>query len=123
MVPLRFYALLLLAGCTHDTPREAAPMPLPTVPVPEPPESVEGTYEIDPEKSRVSMQMTLVFEASGAVKRTLRTAFMKTAEQSKGHWRREGDAVVFTIDTVEKTCTRRADELHCGDFVVRRLPP
>jgi hypothetical protein len=125
MVAFRVSALIFVASCTHTPPREASPMPLPTVPVPEPPappeppENVEGTYEIDQEQSSVKMRMTLVFEDFGRMKRTKQTAFMKTPEESKGHWRRDGDVVVFTIDAIETRCTRRADTLVCGDAVLR----
>jgi hypothetical protein len=111
----------LVIACASPKQQEAAPQPLPTVPPPPMPENVEGAYELDPAQSDASMHMTLVFEESGAVKRTRQTEYMKRPEQSRGHWEKEDDAVIFTIETEETTCTRRSNELVCGHHVFRRV--
>jgi hypothetical protein len=116
-------ALFLVASACTATPppREAAPQPLPTVLPPPVPENVEGTYELDPTQSISSMRMTLVFEELGPMKRIRQTAYMKAPEISRGHWRKDGDAVIFIIDGEETTCTRRSDQLVCGLNLFRRV--
>ena len=114
---MKICALVLVTiACSATPPREAAPEALPSVPAPPLPDSIDGTYELeDP-----SMHMTLVLDEFGAVKLTKQTAFMRRPEESRGHWRKEGDAVIYLIDADETTCTRSSDRLVCGRLVFRR---
>jgi len=102
--------VVIIAACASAKTQEAAPAPLPTV---APPESIEGTYEVDPFVQSQSMRVTLRIEANGVMKMSTQTPFENVPRETHGRWRREGDDLVFTIEGEDTTCKRTADQLSC----------